>query len=42
MIRTHHQCDQIWDDEIGGAHDTYGAKINAYIVLMGKPEENTT
>jgi hypothetical protein len=24
---------------MGGAHDTYWSKINAYIVLMGKPEE---
>jgi len=41
MIRTsrHYQRDQIRDDEMGGAHDTYGSKINAYIVSMEKPEE---
>ena len=43
IIRTshHYQRDQIRDDEMGGAHDTQRAKINTYIVLMGKPEETT-
>jgi hypothetical protein len=30
--------DQIEEEEVGGARGTHGEKINAYRLLLGKPE----